>query len=287
MNLRNVCIGMCVCLCISTGIGCGSKVLMPSFLHQRECPCIQLNHPTAQAPYAAIDCDRGPCEERCDCSAFPEAGPLIDVLSYMAKANTATGLGSTSGFVWHQIPMNQNIVNDGFYLEKWFSPTTAVHYLYDNVNIYMTVDTTDVYPYKFDPGVWAKRQMSVGETVNMSANRIQLLDHTCHVTQSEASFPYFNVLEAHYPQFELGGDLGVQDVIVLAYYWGAPDFTNVEREYYAKGYGIVKWDWHYRRVPLQSVTTNMIVNRIPTSVEPMCYDLHDNFRDLTTPPLFH
>jgi hypothetical protein len=247
---------------------------------------LHLNHPASQAPYAALTCDHGPCDERCDCSAFPETGPPIDILSYMVKSNTSTGLGATNGFVWNQIPMNQNIVNDGFYLTKWLSPQSAVHYLYDNGNIYMTVDTTDIYPYKFDPGVWARRQMSVGETVNMPANRIQILDNSCQVIQSQTSFPYFNVLEAHYPEYDLGGDLGVQDVIVLAYYWGAPAFANVEREYYAKGYGIVKWDWYYRRAPLQSVTTNLIVNHTPVTVKPMCYDLHDQVSGATTPALF-
>ena len=199
----------------------------------------------------------------------------IDFLSYALKADAGTGLASGDGFVWHQIVQGNN-----YYLEKWTSPQQIVHYWYDDNNIYMTEDTTGPHPYTFNPGVWARRQMKVGEIITMRANRIHFLNSACQVDQDEGICPYHNTLEAHYPQYDLGGDLGVQDVIVLKYVWGPPSFSNVEREYYAKGYGIVKWAWWSEGQLVSTVTTNLVANYGPVPIDPVCADLnHPNSSD--------
>lgn len=202
----------------------------------------------------------------------------IDFLAYALKADTTTGLSSGDGFVWHQIVQDNN-----YYLEKWSNPQQIVHYWYDDSNVYMTEDTTGPHPYVFSPGVWARRHMKIGEVVNMPSNRMQFLNGVCQVAQDEGFCPYYNTLEAHYPQYDLGGDLGIQDVIVLKYVWGAPPASNIEREYYAKGYGIVKWAWWSNGQLASTVTTNLVANYGPVPIDPLCADLdHPDLSDDAT-----
>jgi hypothetical protein len=199
--------------------------------------------------------------------ARPESpAPPIDFLAYALKADNSTGLATGDGFVWHQV-----VTGSDYYLEKWTNPQQIVHYWYDDTNIYMGEDTTAQYPYKFHPGIWARRHMRIGEVVDMTGNQIALLDKTCGISQAGLC-PYRNTLEAHYPQYDLGGDLGVQDVIVLRYAWGAPDFANVEREYYARGFGIVKWEWWTGNQLMARVLTNLVARYAPVPINPACPD---------------
>lgn len=195
----------------------------------------------------------------------------INFLSYSLKTDPTIGLASGDGFVWHQIQSG----ND-YYLEKWTNPNQTVHYWYDDTNIYMAEDTTARYPYRFLPGNWARRYMRVGETLNMTSNQMQVLNSACQTVQDPVDCPYHNTLEAHYPEYDLGGDLGLQDVIVLKYAWGAPDFANVEREYYARGYGIVKWEWWNGVNLVAAVTTNLIAHYGPVPIMPTCLNFQEH-----------
>jgi hypothetical protein len=81
----------------------------------------------------------------------------------------------------------------------------------------------------------------------MRSNRIQCYDRSCKPT-TEGRFPYEMTLEAHIPNFDVGGDLGIQDVIVLKFdYFGCP--RNFEKFYYSREWGWIKWELYKGSLP--------------------------------------
>lgn len=205
----------------------------------------------------------------------------IDLLSYFLKtdSNQKVALANSSqDFYWHQVKSG----ND-FYLEKWNNPSQIVHYRYDNDKIYLITDSTGAHPYKFTPGIWANRFMKIGESIDMSSNSMQTLTNECHQTQAKIGWPYRTIFEARYPTYDLGGDLGIKDVIVIKYDWGS-GFNNTEREYYAKDYGIVKWEHTENGMVKQSVLTNKIFKYTFNAPKPLCYDLSGNWQKPPPPP---
>ncbi len=200
----------------------------------------------------------------------------FDMLTYMSKklktsGEVTGGLSTQDGsFFWHLVVSGNNM-----YLEKWNNPEQIVHYRYDNDYIYLVTDNTGAYPYKFNPGIWLKRYMSIGDTIDMRGNTMQELTSDCRISQNSRSWPYKTKLVARYPNLDMGDNIGVQDVILVEYYWG-PNFNNTEREYYAKGYGIVKWEHLENGVLRQSVLTNKTFNYSQIQPKPKCYDLDGN-----------
>ncbi len=200
----------------------------------------------------------------------------IDMLDYMLKSENNSNIGlanADKSFFWHQVVTADN----RFYLQKWNDPEQVIHYSYDEKNIYMVTDSTGAHPYKFNPGVWAKRKMKVGERVEMKDNTAEEMTLDCRKTNSQRSWPYSVTFEYHFPKFNLGGDLGVQDVIVLKYEWGE-GFRGVEREYYAKGHGIVRWEYYDNGVLDTSVSTNKLYRYNFNTPSPLCYDLKGNWK---------
>jgi hypothetical protein len=203
---------------------------------------------------------------------FPvvKGAETIDVLSFMLKSDPSRGLSDNGTITFHQIVSGNNI-----YLEKWLNERQIVHYTYDSENIYMKDDSTSLNPYAFRPGIWAKRFMQVGETIDMSANLINQFSGSCQPKLTGQSFPYKNTLESHFPAYNAGGQLGTVDVIVIKYDWAPlyPD-ARVEREYYAKGYGIFRWEYWQDGVLNQVANLNTISNNPPIPPNPLCFDLN-------------
>ena len=136
------------------------------------------------------------------------------------------------------------------YLMKW-GPRSFVGYTWDDAFIYFLEEHEMDFPnaqasalnYSFAPGYWFKRRMQVGESLDGTASGpfqtvITYYDspHTCNVASS-AAYPMKTILESHLPGFAIGGDLGVQDVIVPRLEQGS--FS--EKETYSREWGLVRW----------------------------------------------
>jgi hypothetical protein len=116
-------------------------------------------------------------------------------------------------------------------------PVFELH-TWDSNNIYLNEDHPGTMQsiYSFSNPVWMKRSMRIGETLGAVGNVIQRYDASCNKTVTEVT-PYFTMLEKHYPNYDLGGDLGVQDVIVLAYRYAG----GLERFWYSREWGWIGW----------------------------------------------
>ncbi len=126
------------------------------------------------------------------------------------------------------------------YYLKWSAQAFEVH-VWDEDTIYCREDLTfsnDSY-YVFQPGSWMRRQMGVGERINMTGNVTHWYNSSFEVYDSYV-FPYWMTLEAHIPDLDLGGDIGIEDVIILRYDYG----FNHEKFYYSKEWGWVLWEWY-------------------------------------------
>lgn len=141
---------------------------------------------------------------------------------------------------------------------------------WDDQYIYLKEDRTflSVPSTTFSDGRWMKRYMKVGETINInSANIFQLYDQTLSnlkctkrinaavidtsgktlegQTAISGPFTYRMMLEKHDPAFDIGGDLGIQDVIIVKYEYG----NAFERFYYSKEWGWIKWEVYGKNNP--------------------------------------
>lgn len=90
-------------------------------------------------------------------------------------------------------------------------------------------------------GKWAKINTSIGETTTDANNQIVVYDENCQVCENTPQY-LTTVLEARYPNFDLGENLGKHDVIVLRVYFAPPEYKIYEKFYYAKGLGWVGWE---------------------------------------------
>jgi Bacterial Ig domain/Ig-like domain from next to BRCA1 gene len=180
-------------------------------------------------------------------------GETIDTLDYFITKHPDRGLTGTH-------PQSQMVVGQRSFYVKWASDTFEIH-RWDGSYIYLQEDHGGApnSTYSFSPGIWMKRSMRVGETIDMRGNRIQSYDSLCKPTTS-APFPYEMTLEAHIPNLDIGGDLGIQDVIVLKYdYFGCP--RNYEKFYYSREWGWIKWELYKGSTLLQTSTFNRIGGR--------------------------
>jgi len=203
----------------------------------------------------------------------------IDILSFMLKADPSTGLKSSDPSV--TVTFHQIVSGNNFYLEKWDNSGQIVHYSYDNNYIYLKDDSTDVYPYRFDPpAIWANRYMKVGDTVSGSQGAIDEFTSSCAQTSSKRPWPYQITLSNYYPSStNWGGSIGKDEAIVLSYSWGG----TVENEYYAKGYGLFKWNVvNAAGTQGDTVILNMIDNAVPAQPNPPCFDLSGNLKNTPT-----
>jgi peptidoglycan hydrolase-like protein with peptidoglycan-binding domain len=185
----------------------------------------------------------------------------ISTLNYFINTHNETLFSASSG------PVSQTVKGQMIYLVKWAN-TFYVTYSYDNNYIYLKEDHSDSPdpPYTFSDGKWLALNMQIGQQINVSDNQIQYYNATSCAPTTSGALPYVNTLLQEIPNDNLGGNLGVQDVIVLKYDYSAAAGRNVyEEEYYAKGWGLVEWQlWENDQIA-QSVAFNQISSQAPTA----------------------
>ncbi|MFC4591010.1 DUF4214 domain-containing protein [Sphaerisporangium corydalis] len=178
---------------------------------------------------------------------------VVDTLSYFLNTRKRALTGG------HAI--SQTYDGPRAYLVKWAADAYET-YTYDAKYIYLREDHSgSPVPgsYTFTNGRWMKRSMAVGERISVKNNYIQSFSFgTGGCTPTTRGFyPYTNVLEARLPKYDLGGTVGVQDVIVLRYDYGYPGGADIyEKMYYAKGLGLVKWEEYQDDKVVHSSTFN-------------------------------
>ncbi len=159
------------------------------------------------------------------------AAETINTLNYFVSKNPSIELVDVGG------SLGQVVSGQTAYYVKFSLPTNYEKYSWDSNYIYLKEDRSgapNAY-YTFSPGMWMKRSMKVGEKIVVANNAIVNYSNCSRTTSS--TFPYTMTLEQHIPNYNAGGDLGTQDVIVLKYdYYG--DF---ERFYYSNKWGWIKW----------------------------------------------
>jgi hypothetical protein len=98
--------------------------------------------------------------------------------------------------------------------------------------------------YRFTDGRWLPRRLpTAGWALDLPANRIRRFDAMCRESPGTDPFPY-RVRAWHEPGVDIGGDLGVRDVVVLeyqAYDRSAGVTSAAERFYLARGAGWYLW----------------------------------------------
>jgi hypothetical protein len=163
----------------------------------------------------------------------------IDTLDYFLSDHPERGLKGTH-------PLSQTVDGNAVYYVKW-SDKNYEYYTWDNAYIYLKEDHSSApnLPYTFTPGKWMKRFMRVGESITaiQGENKIQFFDSACNpIHTNSGPYKYIMTLEKHIPDFDTGGDLGIQDVIVLTYDYRPAGATNYEKYYYSKEWGWIKWE---------------------------------------------
>jgi len=137
----------------------------------------------------------------------------------------------------NNIQFNQFVRGNNIFLEKWRDPTQRLHYTYDDNYIYLKYDSTGLYPYSFSDGRWLKKIMNVGDRIDVNSNNLKYYtDLTSCNVKSSGAWPYYIVL-ADLNRDTLPG-IGTVDVIIVEYHWE----NMIEKEYYAKNWGIYKWE---------------------------------------------
>lgn len=186
---------------------------------------------------------------------------VVNVLDYFISKHQDKGLTGTH-------PFSQTIDGNASYYVKWDDKTFEVH-TWDENYIYLHEDHSGapVNFYGFKPGIWLKRYMQIGEKVTQQSNKIEWFDPSCKKV-SEQTFPIEITLEQKIDGFDLGGDLGRQDVIVVKYDSSLSDPSGIfERFYYSKEWGWVLWE-EYSKTNLSKPRNKSIFNKITTPIRP-------------------
>ncbi len=108
--------------------------------------------------------------------------------------------------------------------------------------------------------------MPIGDTITVSDNQITEYNQSCTQTNQRA-FPIEMTLESHIIDFDAGGDLGKQNVIVLKYDSSVGLLTGVyEKFYYSLEWGWIKWEEYSKATNTR--TNQSIFNKITTPIAP-------------------
>jgi len=155
---------------------------------------------------------------------------------------------------------NQVVAGNISYYVKWDPGAYEIH-TWDDQYIYLREDHSWQYDkgYAFRSGRWMKRNMNIGEVITESDNLGYYFNYdTCTLTEVHSA-PYTMTLEKRIAKYNLGGDLGKQDVIVLKYDYSTQNSQgNFERFYYSKEWGWVKWELYNGNKLIQTSTFNKI-----------------------------
>ena len=158
---------------------------------------------------------------------------VIATLDYFVSKEPARGLQGPHS-------LSHTLSGRDYYTVKWSADSFELH-SWDDEYVYLREDHSGspVDFYSFSSGLWMKRRMRVGESLVSSGNRIQWYDRSCRPVRS-TRYSFQTTLEAHLPDFDAGGDLGRQDVIVLRY--ADPGGAGYEKFYYSRQWGWIVWE---------------------------------------------
>jgi hypothetical protein len=187
---------------------------------------------------------------------------VVNTLDYVLNTHGVTLNGTH--------PLSQTVVGHTIYNVLWDSDAYQTN-TYDDNYIYLPEDhsggQTAQGSYTFTDARWMKRTMAVGDQIVASTNSVQYFtpgDTSC-MPATSSYFPYVMTLEQHIPQDNLGGTLGTQDVIVLKYDYEWGTGTDYEKFYYAKGWGLVRWELYHNGQIIHSSTFNSVTSTPPTA----------------------
>lgn len=142
---------------------------------------------------------------------------------------------------------NQIVEGNRSYFVKWDPYSYEIHEWDDNY-IYIKEDHSrgNIPAYYHVPGLWMKRKMKVGEKLDLSSNQNYYFKETQNnfcIPNGSQNSPYIMTLESHIPDYDLGGDLGRQDIIVLRFDYCSLS-NGYEKYYYSKEWGWVGWEMY-------------------------------------------
>jgi len=110
--------------------------------------------------------------------------------------------------------------------------------------------------------------MFVGESVTVNHSSGSRWYWPNCAVHSDNPLNYTNTLEAYYPSYNIGGDLGTDEVIVLKYDWGGGVYY--EKFFYSRRWGWFRWE-SYGQGSLQNVVQfNHISGRAPVFPTAAC-----------------
>jgi hypothetical protein len=206
--------------------------------------------------------------------AAPGRAQVINTLEYFLTDNENIELntGNVSDTISQKTYGNMAI------RVKWRQPSLHEDYTWDSNYIYLRYDSTwgnhngaTSYEFLTDPGKggkWMKRSMSVGESITVGdPNGAVSYRDDCSVFEYSGNY-YTNTLEAYYPSYNIGGQLGTDEVIVLKYDWGGG--VAYERFFYSKKWGWIRWEYWENGVMTSSVLWNRISTRAPVTPQAKC-----------------
>lgn len=202
----------------------------------------------------------------------PKISDQIDTLDYLLSNNQHKGLtGANTGSSTDHAnghPLSQLITSNAMYMVKWDS-TVYETFKWDNENIYLVEDhsVSGHNPsYQLIPGIWMRRNMKVGEKVTTMNNIIEWFDPDCALTERK-NFPIEMTLEKHDATYDIGGDLGIQDIIVMKYDSSVGfNLGLYEKYYYSKEWGLVRWEEYAKRT--DSLRNRRTFNKITNPIAP-------------------
>lgn len=206
------------------------------------------------------------------------AQETINTLSYFLNTHGQALAGTH--------PMSQTTEGQKVHNVKW-ADNSFETYTYDDAYIYLREDHSGAPnpgSYTFSNGKWMRRSMRIGERIVVLDNGIQNFTvnaHSCNPTTS-GLFPYRTTLLAHVPGYDLGGTMGIQDVIVLQYDYRNDQVSDYEKMYYARGWGMVKWELYRGDSLIQTSIFNQRTTSPPTppDLQVACLDT-----PVPTPPI--
>ena len=196
----------------------------------------------------------------------------VDTLSFFISKHQDKGLTGL------QHPLSQKVVGQLVYYVKWDNKTYEI-LTWDDAYIYLKEDHSGapVNYYSFSPGKWMRRQMAIGDTITVSDNKQTEYNPTC-VQVNQRPFPIEMTLEAQIPDYDVGGELSKQQVIVLKYDSAVGLTTGVyEKYYYSNEWGWINWEEYSKAT--NALTNHSTFNKVTsTPIQP------DKTVSCTTPP---
>lgn len=200
-------------------------------------------------PEASVPVPEPPKPEPKPLDPHPESDPILhddteyDLKSYLigSPATWPRG-GPTHAMHQHLGP------GELFHFVKFDNPEAYETWAYDDNWIYHLEDASS-HPYSFDDPRWFPRRMKVGQEFAFDTGEHQTTFRERTTCQQLRKEPFRRKMwvQAIYPAFDWGPDLGIRETMVIAYDPTAGIHIpqrGVELGYYARGAGSVRWEWY-------------------------------------------